>query len=72
MKKYIRYAILVIIAIIILALCLAYLRGGTDACSVSLKACFTKNRLSHGAIGRFFANIDCIWSNMVCVIKSLF
>ena len=72
MKKYIRYAIYIIILIVILALCLAFWRSSKDACTLSLEACFLKNKMAHGAIGRFFADIGCVWNNMICVIKSLF
>lgn len=72
MKKYIRYAIYVIILIVLLALCLAFWRSNKDICTFSLEKCFLENKVKHGAVGKFFADIGCIWNNMICVIKSLF
>ena len=72
MKKYVRYIIYAIIVIVILALVLAFWHSGKDACTLSLEACFLKNKVGHGAIGKFFADIGCVWNNMICVVKALF
>ena len=71
-KKYIKYIIYVLIIIVLLALFLAFWRSDKDACTLSLEACFLKNKIGHGAIGKFFADAGCVWNNMICVIKSLF
>ena len=67
-KKYIIYAVIIIV---VLALALAYLRSGTDMCTVSLEACMLKAK-THGFFGKIFLSVGCIFKNLWCVVTSLF